>query len=72
MQYLFVGGMPEAVPAFQESASLDEASSVHRHIVGTSEDDFAKYARLRELVRLQRTFRMIPRQIGQKVKYVNF
>jgi len=71
-QYLFIGGMPEAVLAFQESASLEEASSVHRRIVSTYEDDFAKYAQRRELVRLQRTFRMIPLQVGQKVKYVNF
>lgn len=71
-QYLFIGGMPEAVLAFKESASLEEASSVHRRIVSTYEDDFAKYARRRELIRLQRTFRLIPRQVGQKVKYVNF
>jgi len=71
-QYLFVGGMPEAVLAFQESASLQEASSVHRSIISTYEDDFAKYARRQDLLRLQRTFRMIPRQVGQKVKYVNF
>jgi predicted AAA+ superfamily ATPase len=71
-QYLFVGGMPEAVLAFQESTSLQEASSVHRRIVTTYEDDFAKYARRRELVRLQRTFRMIPRQVGKKIKYANF
>ena len=72
LQYLFVGGMPEAVLAFKENASLEEASSVHRRILSTYEDDFARYARRRELLRLQRTFRMIPRQVGQKVKYVNF
>jgi predicted AAA+ superfamily ATPase len=71
-QYFFLGGMPEAVLTFQESASLQEASSVHRRIVSTYEDDFAKYARRHELVRLQRTFRMIPRLVGQKVKYVHF
>jgi predicted AAA+ superfamily ATPase len=71
-EYLFVGGMPEAVLVFQESASLEEASSVHRRIISTYEDDFAKYARRQELFRLQRTFRMIPRLVGQKVKYVNF
>ncbi len=71
-QYLFIGGMPEAVLAFKESDSLEEASSVHRRIVSTYEDDFAKYARRQELVRLQQTFRMIPRQVGQKIKYVNF
>ena len=71
-QYLFIGGMPEAILAFRESASLEEASGVHRSIVTTYEDDFAKYASRKELVRLQRTFRMIPRQVGHKIKYVNF
>ncbi|MBW2738054.1 MAG: ATP-binding protein [Deltaproteobacteria bacterium] len=71
-QYLFVGGMPEAVLVFQESASLEEAVAVHRRIVSTYEDDFAKYARHHELALLQRTFQLIPRQVGQKVKYVNF
>ena len=71
-EYLFVGGMPEAVQAFQESGSFEEASNVHRSITSTYEDDFAKYARRQELLRLQRTFRMIPRLVGQKVKYVNF
>ena len=71
-QYLFVGGMPEAVLAFAESTSLEEAGAVHRRIVSTYEDDFAKYARHRDLMRLQRVFRMIPRQVGHKVKYVNF
>ena len=71
-QYLFVGGMPEAVLAFKENHSLEEASSVHRRILSTYEDDFVKYASRWELLRLQRTFRMIPRQVGKKVKYVSF
>ena len=70
--YLLVGGMPEAVLAFQESASLEEATSVHRRIVSTYEDDFPKYARPRELALLQRVFHIIPRMVGRKVKYVNF
>lgn len=71
-QFLFVGGMPEAVLAYKEEASLEEAALVHRRIVSTYEDDFAKYARRNELMRLQRIFRMIPQQVGQKIKYVNF
>jgi predicted AAA+ superfamily ATPase len=70
-QYLFVGGMPEAVLELQESGSLVEASAVHRRIVSTYEDDFAKYARHSKLTLLQRVFRLIPRQVGHKVKYVN-
>ena len=71
-QYLFVGGMPEAVLALTETNSLEEAAAVHRRIVSTYEDDFAKYARQRELALLQHVFRQLPRQVGQKVKYVNF
>jgi predicted AAA+ superfamily ATPase len=71
-QYLFVGGMPEAVLALTETGSLEEAAAVHRRIVSTYEDDFAKYARQRELALFQHVFRQLPRQVGQKVKYVNF
>ncbi len=71
-QYLFIGGMPEAVLAFHESASFEDVVRVQRSIVSTYEDDFAKYARHQELALLQRIFRLIPRQVGHKVKYVNF
>ena len=70
-QYLFVGGMPEAVLAFQESTSFAEVARVQWSIASTCEDDFAKYARHRELVLLQCIFRLIPRQVGHKVKYVH-
>ena len=42
-QYLFVGGMPEAVLEFCESSSFQDAGAVHRRIVSTYEDDFSKY-----------------------------
>ncbi|MBW1807608.1 MAG: ATP-binding protein [Deltaproteobacteria bacterium] len=71
-QYLFVGGMPEAVLAYIESGSLAEATSVHNSIVSTYEDDFAKYARQKQLALLQRVFHLIPMAVGKKVKYVNF
>ncbi|MBN2333904.1 MAG: ATP-binding protein [Deltaproteobacteria bacterium] len=71
-QYLFVGGMPEAVLVFKESGSFAEVARVQRSIASTYEDDFAKYARHRELALLQRIFHLIPRQVGHKVKYVHF
>ena len=70
-QYLFVGGMPEAVQALVESGSLEESAAVHRRIVSTYEDDFAKYAGPRERALLQQVFRQIPRLVGRKIKYVN-
>jgi predicted AAA+ superfamily ATPase len=70
-EYLFVGGMPEAVMEYAETGSLAEVQEVQRSIVETYQDDFSKYARREELVRLQRVFGQIPRNLGRKIKYVN-
>jgi len=70
-EFLFVGGMPEAVKAFVEESSFMEVTAVHRSIAGTFQDDFSKYAKQKDLALMQRVFRRIPRIIGQKVKYSN-
>ena len=70
-EYLYVGGMPEAVQVFIESGSLSEVQEVHRSISETYQDDFSKYAQYTDLVRLRRVFAQIPRNIGRKIKYVN-
>lgn len=70
-EYLFVGGMPEAVRAFAEDNSLSEVTAIHRLIAETYQDDFSKYAKQKDLILLQKVFRQIPRTIGQKVKYSN-
>ena len=70
-EYFFVGGMPEAVSAYMESGSLQEVIPVHRSIVNTYQDDFAKYARKNDLALLQKLFSSIPRALGKKIKYSN-
>ena len=70
-EYLFVGGMPEAVLAFAEDSSLMEVRSVQRSIAETYQDDFSKYAKQKALALMQKVFRQVPRIIGQKVKYSN-
>lgn len=70
-EYLFVGGMPEAVYRYVENGGLTEVTAVHRSIAETYQDDFSKYARQKDLVLLQKVFRQLPRIIGQKVKYSN-
>lgn len=70
-EYIFTGGMPEAVLAYKETQSISDVSEVHRSIVETYQDDFAKYAKHRELVLMQQVFRQIPRNVGKKVKYSN-
>ena len=70
-EFLFVGGMPEAIAAFVETDALSEVTAVHRSIAETYQDDFSKYAKQKELVLMQKVFRQIPRIIGRKVKYSN-
>lgn len=70
-EYLFVGGMPEAVNAFTEKNTLPDVTAVHRSIAETYQDDFSKYAKQKDLTRMQKVFRQIPRIIGQKIKYSN-
>ena len=69
-EHLLIGGLPEAVLAYVESAGSPlEVAAVHRSLAATYEDDFAKYARASQLVRLQRLFRSIPGSVGRKVSY---
>jgi uncharacterized protein len=71
-EYLFIGGMPEAVLAYKETGSLESVKTVHRSICDTYLDDFAKYGKKsQELLLLQKLFRAIPQNIGDKVKYSN-
>jgi uncharacterized protein len=68
-QYMLVGGMPEAVQRFSQTGDYDAVASVQRSILNTYIDDFAKYARQKDLAELQRLFRNLPLHLGQKVKY---
>jgi predicted AAA+ superfamily ATPase len=70
-EYVFVGGMPEAVKVYKASSSLQDVQEVHRSINDTYQDDFAKYAQRKDLVLLQKIFRTVPSFLGQKVKYSN-
>lgn len=71
-EYLFVGGMPEAVSVYRESGSITEVGEVHRSIVDTYQDDFHKYARQKDLLRLQKVFSQIPHKLTQKTKYSHY
>lgn len=68
-EFLFVGGMPEAVSVFAETGDYYQVSRVHDSVIDTYVDDFAKYARQVDLVRLQNLFKAVPGHIGKKVVY---
>jgi predicted AAA+ superfamily ATPase len=68
-QYLFVGGMPAAVAQYQESRSLGAVATIHRDLLATLRDDFAKYADRVHHHRLRSVFASVPRQLGRKFGY---
>ncbi|MDZ7762374.1 MAG: ATP-binding protein [Desulfovermiculus sp.] len=68
-EFFCVGGMPEAIFEYQKNKSLISVQEVHRSIIDTYQDDFAKYARRNDLVLLQKVLAFIPRALGRKIKY---
>ena len=70
-EFLFIGGMPEAVLRYIQTHQLNEVTHVHQSIIETYRDDFAKYVKQSQLIRLRRVFDYVPSSIGKKVKYTN-
>jgi predicted AAA+ superfamily ATPase len=70
-EYLLVGGMPEAVQLYVETGDIQEVMNIHSSIIETYIDDFAKYARDADLLRLRRIFDYVPTSVGEKTKYSN-
>jgi predicted AAA+ superfamily ATPase len=68
-EFFLVGGMPEAVKQFLSTDNFEHVIQVHSSIVETYRDDFAKYARGNDLLRLQKVFDYVPYAIGEKIKY---
>lgn len=70
-RYFFVGGMPAAVDVIARSDPLTEVAAVHSSTLETYRDDFQKYARARDLSRMQHVLDFAARNVGTKVKYTN-
>lgn len=72
LEFLYTGGMPEAVAARFGDGSMLSAREVHRSIVSTYKDDFGKYRSRIDPETLELMFDKIPLHLGEKVKYVNY
>ena len=57
---------------FAESGDYSLALEVHRSILETYRDEFAKYASGADLEKIRRIFEQLPMNIGQKVRYNRF
>lgn len=64
--YGWVGGMPEAVSLYAEGKDFLGVERIHRSVLDSFRDDFAKYRKRVPLERLQRLFAEIPAHLGAK------
>lgn len=69
--YLWVGGMPEAVAEYSSSKSLSKITEIKSTILETYRSDFGKYRKRYPQERLERIFDYASQNVGTKVKYTH-
>lgn len=68
LQYVIVGGMPEAVKAFLTTHNISEVIDVQHGILETYKSDMVKYAHASDKVRVRECFNSIPAQLSRENK----
>lgn len=68
LQYIVVGGMPEAVNIFMATHDITQVQNVQRAIVNEYEDDMIKYAEDADKSKIRECFESIPRQLSKENK----
>lgn len=68
LQYVVVGGMPEAVQTFVDTKQMNEVLQIQRDIVRSYEDDMVKYAEKKDKSRIKECFQSIPKQLSKENK----
>jgi len=69
IRYFMIGGMPEAVQAFVDSGSIRESQLVHRELILSFQNDFAKYAPRANHLCLSEVFSSVAKEVGNQIKY---
>lgn len=65
LQYVVVGGMPDAVQTFVNTKQMNDVLRIRRDIVRSYEDDMVKYAEKRDKSCIKECFQSIPRQLSR-------
>ena len=68
LQYVVVGGMPDAVQTFVDTKQMDEVLRIQRDIVRSYENDMVKYAERKDKSRIKECFQSIPKQLSKENK----
>jgi len=69
--YLFVGGMPECVKTWVETASMTEVFAVQTELLESYRDDFARYRPRVSPDCLAAVMLNVGRSVGEQLKYVD-
>lgn len=68
LQYVVIGGMPDAVQTFVDTKQMDKVLQIQRDIVRSYEDDMVKYAEKKDKSRIKECFQSIPKQLSKENK----
>lgn len=68
LQYIVVGGMPEAVKRFFATHDINQVVAIQRNIVEEYKTDMVKYANHEDRNRIRECFESIPRQLSKENK----
>ncbi|MBI4372061.1 MAG: DUF4143 domain-containing protein [Elusimicrobia bacterium] len=69
LDYMIVGGMPEAVAQYIASGSLAAARRCHETLSSSFKEDFGKYARGAEAAHLKSVWDRVPFEAGSRINY---
>lgn len=67
-QYMWVGGMPEAVQAFADGALPEQVRSIQLQILTGYESDFSKYTESFNIARIHAAWQSLPSQLSHENK----
>ena len=65
-QYLYVGGMPEAVADWIENQNVENVNAIQKEIIGSYRKDFSKYTDNTAAIRIRQVFDSLPAQFAKK------
>ncbi|NGX36007.1 MAG: hypothetical protein K1000chlam1_00844 [Candidatus Anoxychlamydiales bacterium] len=67
-EYLFVGGMPEAVAEYIDSENLNKVREIQSNILNAYSLDFAKHAPKEHIMKINQVWNSIPNQLAKENK----
>lgn len=68
-KFFIIGGMPEAVAIYKETADLLQVQNVLNDLLISIQDDFVKYKKKVSTERIAEVFSAVIRQVGSKFSY---